>query len=357
MITAQEDLATVVSSNWGGFVWLFVLLGVNAFFVAAEFAVLAARRSQIEPLGEAEKRSAKTALWAMEHATLMLAMAQLGITVSSLLILNVSEPAIHHLLEIPLGLTGWGTEVVAVVAFVIALVAVTYLHVVFGEMVPKNISFSIPDRAVLVLAPPLVLMANIFRPIIWFLNLIANTALRIVGVTPKQEALSTYTLEQVETIVTHSTREGVLSDTSGALNATFEFTSKQVQDVFLPLDQLVTLPGDATPRDIESLVAQRGFSRYLLADEAGELDSYVHLKDVLDLREDELDKPIPAKRIRSLPSVALGTDLEDALAAMRRSDAHLVRCCDASGKTVGALFLEDVLEVLVGEVRDTTSRR
>ena len=137
-------------NDWAGLVWLVVLLAANAFFVAAEFAVISARRSQIEPLAEAGKKRAITALWAMEHATLMLATTQLGITVCSLLILNVSEPAIHHLLEIPLGLTPLPEEAIGAIAFVITLLLVSYLHVVFGEMVPKNLSFSIPDRAVLV---------------------------------------------------------------------------------------------------------------------------------------------------------------------------------------------------------------
>src|SRR3954465_13107752 len=137
-----------------GIIWLVVLLVVNAFFVGAEFAVISARRSQIEPKAEAGSKAAKTPPWAMEHATLMLATSQLGITVCSLVILNVSEPAIHHLLEIPLGLTSLSVDAVAAIAFVVALVLVTFLHVVFGEMVPKNISFSVPDRAVLLLAPP-----------------------------------------------------------------------------------------------------------------------------------------------------------------------------------------------------------
>lgn len=358
MITAKAtDFGQVLAENWAGFAWLFVLLAVNAFFVGAEFAVLAARRSQIEPLAERGKRSARTALWAMENATLMLAMAQLGITVSSLLILNVSEPAIHHLLEVPLGLTGWSTEVIAVISFVTALILVTFLHVVFGEMVPKNLSFSIPDRAVLILAPPLVLTARIFRPVIWALNSVANGALRLVGVTPKSEATSTYTLEQVESIVSHSTREGVLSDVSGALTGTFEFTAKKVADVAISMDDIETLPDSATPGDVEQLVAQRGFSRYVLVDHSGEPTGYVHVKDVLDLRDDELNRKIPAKRIRTMTSVYAGSDLEDALALMRRNDAHLVRCVDADGNTIGVLYLEDVLEVLVGEVRDSTRRR
>ena len=121
-----------------GIIWLVVLLVVNAFFVGAEFAVISARRSQIEPKAEAGSKAAKTTLWAMEHATLMLATSQLGITVCSLVILNVSEPAIHHLLEIPLGLTSLSGEAIGIIAFIAALLLVTFLHVVLGEMVPEE---------------------------------------------------------------------------------------------------------------------------------------------------------------------------------------------------------------------------
>lgn len=343
-------------SDWAGIIWLFVLLVANAFFVGAEFAVISARRSQIEPLAEAGSRSAKTALWAMEHATLMLAMSQLGITICSLLILNVSEPAIHHLLEVPLHLTGWPEGVVSTIAFVIALVLVSYLHVVFGEMVPKNLSFSVPDRAVLILAPPLVLLARLFRPVIIALNATANGVLRLFGVEPKSEANSTFTLEEVQTIVNQSRREGVLDDVSGTLTAAFEFTMKRVKDVAVPLSGLVSLPPNATPGDVERAVARRGFSRYVIRGENGEPDGYVHLKDVIDLDDDEFDDPLPAKRVRRLMSIYDGTDLEDALATMRRLGTHVARAFDQDGTTTGVIFLEDIIEELVGEVQDATRR-
>jgi CBS domain containing-hemolysin-like protein len=340
-----------------GIVWLFVLLLVNAFFVASEFAVISARRSQIEPRAEAGSRAAKTALWAMEHATLMLAACQLGITVASLLILNVSEPAIHHLLEIPLHLTGLPEEVIGTAAFVITLLLVSFLHVVLGEMVPKNISFSVPDRAVLLLAPPLVFVARVFNPIIFVLNATANGVLRLFRVTPKNEANSVFTLDEVATIVAQSTREGVLTDAGGTLSAAFEFTSKKVRDVAVGMASLVTLPEDATPADVERAVAQRGFSRYILVDDQGEPTGYLHLKDVIDLDEDEYSEPVPPKRIRQLISIFRGTDLEDALATMRRSGVHVARAFDENGATRGVLFLEDIIEELVGEVQDATRRR
>ncbi|MCP2031742.1 CBS domain containing-hemolysin-like protein [Okibacterium sp. HSC-33S16] len=348
-------------SDWAGIAWLVVLLLGNAFFVGAEFAVISAKRSQIEPLAEQGKRSAITALWAMEHATLMLATSQLGITVCSLLILNVSEPAIHHLLEVPLGLTGLPEEAVGTVGFVVTLLLVSYLHVVFGEMVPKNLSFSVPDRAVLLLAPPLVFVGRVFKPVIWGLNAAANAVLRLFRVEPKNEAASTFTLDEVANIVDQSTREGLLLDSTGALLAAFEFTNKKVIDVALPLETLVTLPENTTPADVERSVAKYGFSRYVIVDANGLPSGYLHLKDVLRLDsgvdDGDSDRPVPAKRIRQLVSIFEDTDLEDALAIMRRSGAHLARAFNREGDTTGVLFLEDIIEELVGEVQDATQRR
>ncbi|MGV8884181.1 MAG: hemolysin family protein [Microbacteriaceae bacterium] len=340
-----------------GILWLVVLLIVNAFFVGAEFAVISARRSQIEPRAEAGSRAAKTTLWAMEHATLMLATSQLGITVCSLLILNVSEPSIHHLLEIPLALTGLPEEAIGTIAFVVALLLVSFLHVVIGEMVPKNLSFSVPDRAALILAPPLVFIATIFRPVIVVLNGAANSILRLFRVEPKNEANSVFNLGEVANIVAQSTKEGVLMDSTGALNAAFEFSEKKVQDIAIGVKDLVTLPEDATPADVERAVARRGFSRYVLVNDENEPTGYIHLKDVLDLPEEEFAEPVPPKRIRQLISIFRSTDLEDALATMRRSGVHVARAFDETGATRGVLFLEDIIEELVGEVQDATRRR
>lgn len=349
-------------SDWSGLVWLVVLLGVNAFFVAAEFAVISARRSQIEPLAEKGKASAKTALYAIEHVSLMLATSQLGITVASLLILNVSEPAIHHLVELGLSGTGLTDAWVSGISFTIALVLVTFLHVIFGEMVPKNAAFSVPEKAILLLAPPLVFIARIVKPIIVAMNAIANAALRLCGVQPREEANSVFTLNQVATIVSHSTREGMIEDSSGTLSAAFEFTTKKAGDIQVALDKLVTLPESASVSDLEQAVAKFGFSRYVISDLAGEPIGYVHLKDVLTFDGDVSEAgthtgPIKAKRIRQLAVLAESTDLEDALAQLQRTGVHIARVVDLSGETTGVLFLEDIIEELVGEVQDATRRR
>ncbi len=348
-------------SDWAGIAWLVVLLVFNAFFVGAEFAVISARRSQIEPLAEHGSRSAKTALYAMEHATLMLATSQLGITICSLLILNVSEPAIHHLLAVPLALTGWGEAAIDTIAFVVALVVVSYLHVVFGEMVPKNMAFSVPDRAVLMLAVPLVWVSRLFHPVIVSLNWIANHIVRWSGVEPKDEAASTFTLDEVATIVNQSRIEGVLDDATGTVAAAVEFTDKQAKDVAVPLAELVTLPRTTTPAEIERAVAKHGFSRYVIVDDDGAPLGYVHLKDVLRSAEGpnadvEVARPIAERRIHAMVPVDETTDLEDALALMRSQGRHLAQVRDAGGRTTGVLFLEDIIEELIGEVQDATRR-
>lgn len=345
-------------SDWAGLIWLVILLLGNAFFVGAEFAVISAKRSQIEPLAERGSRSAKTALYAMEHATLMLATSQLGITICSLLILNVSEPAIHHLLVIPLGLTGWAAGAVDIIAFIITLLLVTYLHVVFGEMIPKNLAFSVPDRAVLMLAAPLVWVSKLFYPIIISLNWIANHILRLFKVEPKDEANSTFTLDEVATIVNQSRIEGVLDDRTGTVTAAVEFTEKVAADIAVPPAKLVTLPRDVTVRDVEEAVTKHGFSRYVIVDEFNQPLGYIHLKDILREIEDGNDasKLISSHRIHRMLQLEPETELEDALTTMRQAGRHLGQVNDSNGDFIGVLFLEDIIEELIGEVRDATRK-
>ncbi len=346
-----------MAEYWGGLIWLVVLLALNAFFVAAEFSVISARRSQIEPKAESGSRAATTALWAMEHATLMLATCQLGITVCSLVILNVAEPSIHHLLEIPFGETGLSDRGVTLVSFVVALGLVSFLHVVFGEMVPKNIAFSIPDKAVLILALPLVFISRVVKPVIWLLNEIANQFLRLVGVEPKDEANSVFTFDEIATIVEQSTEEGLLEDESGTVTAAFAFSGKYVGDVEVPIGTLVTLPPETTPADVQTAVARHGFSRYIMDDRSGTPIGYVHVKDVMGLAgTPAFRQPIPFESLRPLARLDRSIQIEDALDRLRRSGDHIAIVIDERNGIAGALFVEDIVEVLVGEVHDSTQR-
>jgi len=342
-------------STGTAFVVAVLLLAANAFFVGAEFAVMAARRSQIEPMALEGSRRARTTLWAMEHISAMLATAQLGITVCSLGLGAVAKPALSHLVEDAFKALNVPEALVYPVSFALALGIVVYLHVVLGEMVPKNLAIAGPDRTALMLAPPLVWVARVLSPVIWVLNGIANLTLRALGIEPKDEVTSTFTAEEVHSIVAESRREGLLGDEHGLVVGALEFSDRDASDVAVPLETLACVTDGATPADVERLVARTGFSRFpVLAD--GDLSGYLHLKDVLYADAERHDEPVPLKRIRSLVTVQATDDVEDVLAAMQRSGAHLARVVDENGRVSGVVFLEDVLEELVGEVRDETRR-
>jgi CBS domain containing-hemolysin-like protein len=341
-----------------GILWLVVLLLGNAFFVGAEFAVMSARRSQIEPLAEAGSKRAKTTLWAMENVSLMLACAQLGITVCSLLILNVAEPAIKELLLIPLERwSGIPHDVSYGISFVIALVLVTFLHVTFGEMVPKNISVSTADKAALLLAPPLVFVGRIVKPVIVALNWSANHILRAVRIEPKDEVTSTFTLEEVQSIVQESTRHGLVEDEAGLISSSLEFSGQTAESIMVPLEDLVTIGVDTTPAEFERVVGRTGFSRFAVADGDANLTGYLHLKDIMTIPEERYSAAIPVTKVRTLANLSRDEEIEDALAVMQRTGSHLARVIGPDGQTHGVLFLEDVLEELVGEIRDTTQNQ
>lgn len=343
-----------MSDDIMGLVWLVVLLIANAFFVGGEFAVMGARRSQIEPKADAGSGRAKTALYAMEHVSQMLAVCQLGITVCSLLILNVSEPALHHLLVVPLESLGVPTTVADVTAFVIALLVVTFLHVTFGEMVPKNAAVSMADKAVMLLATPLVWLNKILHPVIVALNWAANLVLRAFKVEPRDEVNSTYTLEEVQSIVAESTRTGLVDDGSGLISGALEFSDYAADAVMVPIADVVTLPADVAPKAFERAVGRTGFSRFVLEDADGSYTGYLHLKDVMTVPGDRYGEPVPVTKVRSMANVAVSDEIEDALSLMQRTGSHVARVISAAGETVGVLFLEDVLEVLVGEIHDAT---
>ncbi|MFD2026176.1 hemolysin family protein [Promicromonospora aerolata] len=337
-----------------------VLLAGNAFFVGAEFAVISARRSAIEPLAAAGDRRAVTVLWAMEHVSLMLACAQLGVTVCSTGLGIVAEPALAHLLEGPLHSMGVSDSLTHPIALVIALSLVVYLHVVLGEMVPKNLAVSGPDKAVMWFGPPLVLLARVLRPVIGGLNWVANHAVRLAGVEPKDEVASAFTAEEVQSIVEHSQAEGVLRDEQGLLAGAIEFSNRTASEVMVPVDGLVAVDETSTPDDVERLVSKHGFSRFPVVThgaEGDELVGYLHLKDVLYATGPARFEPVAVWRVRALAAVAPDDEVEDALRVMQRSGSHLARVEGTGGELLGVVFLEDILEELVGEVRDAMQRR
>lgn len=325
----------------------------NAFFVAAEFALVSARRTQIEPRAEAGSRLARTTLRAMERISLVIGVNQLGITVCSLMLGAIGEPLVAH----------WTTPVLQAlqvpsslrhpISFGIALLLVAFLHVVVGEMVPKNIALAAPDRAALVLGPPIWTIASVLRPLIIVVNAMAAAVLRLAGVRLKDEVTSSYTREEVAAIVEESRGEGLLADDeydriAGALG----FTEKTVRAVLMTPESLTTVPRGATAAQVEEVCAATGYSRFPVVDEAGELTGYLHVKDALETDESRRHRSVADKWIRPFAVVDIDDQLHLALERLQRRGAHLARVTDAAGSTLGLVTLEDVIEELVGEIRD-----
>ena len=332
-----------MSSTTALLVGVLLLIG-NAFFVGAEFAILSARRSSIEPLAEAGDRRAKTVLWAMEHVSLMLACAQLGVTVCSTSLGVVAEPALAHLIEGPLHALGASPSLTHPIAFVIALVVVVYLHVVLGEMVPKNIALAGPDRAALVLGPPMMVVVTVLRPVIAALNIASNGVLRLLRVEPKDEVSSSFTREEVAALVEESRGEGLIeADEYDRLAGALGFTEKTVSTVVMPPQTLATVTPGSTAADVEELCAATGFSRFPVAGADGTLLGYLHIKDVLETDEERRERVVDPKWIRPFASVGPEDLLHDALESLQAKGAHMARVVRRDGTLEGLVTLVDVL--------------
>ena len=336
---------------------LLLLLG-NAFFVGAEFAVISVRRSQIEPLAEAGNKRASTVLHALSNVSAMLAAAQLGITVCSLGLGALAEPTIAHLVEGPFHAMGVPESLMHPLSYGLALGLVVFLHMVMGEMVPKNLALAGPEKAALLLGPPLDRLARVLAPVISFLNAFANGVLRLFKVETKDEVESVFTTEQLMYLLLDSRDAGLLDeDRQERLEDALELGHRPVTDVVLPPEQLVTVGPRVTGAEIEALAVRTGFSRFPVVE--GDVAAvgflgYLHLKDILDVEDPTA--PLPARLWRPITVVRGSLPLDDALGAMRRAASHLAAVIDTDGRTLGLIALEDVVEELVGEVHDPDHR-
>ena len=339
-------------SGWFGVALTLVLLGLNALFVAAEFALVSARRDRLEPKVAAGSRSARLAVRAMERVSLAMAGAQLGITICTLGLGAISEPAIAHFLEPVFDLVQVPHGLVHPISFVIATGAVAWAHVVFGEMVPKNLALVAPERAALLLGPFMLVVVAILNPFVVALNGIANGAIRLMRVEPRDEVGSSYTRDQVAGLVDESRREGLLDeDEYGLLSHALEFREGSVDEVLLARDSLVTVPAGATGTEVEEACVATGFSRFPVSNGDDDLIGYLHVKDVVEVNSQARQRPVADKRIRPLPTVPQGCGLYEALRTMQARGSHVARVADRRGGVLGVVMLEDVLEELVGEVR------
>ncbi len=336
-----------------------LLLGANAFFVGAEFALISARRDRLEALAEQGKHSAVTVIRAGENLPQMLAGAQLGITICSILLGRVGEPAVAHLLEQPFHLFGIPDTVLHTVSFVIAITIVVVLHVLLGEMVPKNIAIAGPESAAMLLVPAYLLWVRAARPIIAVYDWCAHTVLRMFGIEAKTELENTVSTVELSEMIAESLSEGLLDpEEHHRLSRALRIRNRVVADVAVPLSEVHAVRADAdgsgpAVEAIQLALAETGYSRFPVVDSSGIYIGYVHIKDVLPLVDDP-DAVVDLTMVRPLPQVPESMPLPDALSRLRRNNSHLALVTAPDGSVTAMVALEDLVEDLVGTVRDRT---
>ena len=338
----------------GGIVAAVFLLLANGFFVAVEFALVATRRSRLEQLAEEGDTRAKAAVSMVRDLSFMLSAAQLGITLASLGLGYVAEPAIAHLLETPLEWVHVPHDLLHPIALVIGLTIVVFLHMVVGEMVPKNVAIAEPDRTALWLALPMRGFTVAFRPAIHALNLLANGGLRLLRIEPTDELVSFATGDELAGMLAASREEGLLDEVEHRLmTGALGFPAREVTAVMVPREEIVAVPVDTPVQEVEAMAAGQGHSRLpVYGRDLDQLLGYVHAKDLLALAPGSRQRPLPRSIVRRMLTVPTDRTLMDLLLAMKRARLHFAVVVDGAGRVAGIVTLEDVLESLVGDIRD-----
>ncbi len=322
-------------------------LVANAFFVGGEFSLVAVRRSQIDPLAESGDRRARTVLWALEHVSALMATAQLGITVCTLVLGAVAEPAIAHLLEPLFSATGVPGGAVHPVAFVLALSVATYLHMLIGEMVPKNVALAEPARTALALGPPLVALTRALRPLVLGVNALASGGLRLLRVEPRDAVASAFSDAELARMVSDAGRAGLLdARATTRVREALELSRRPVGEVALPVERVVHARLGITPEGLERLAAESGYSRFPVTGPQERILGYLHVKDALNAGPGNV--AFTPADLRPITRLTARAALDDALTAMRAGRGHLAEVVDDTGRAIGLVTMEDVLRELVG---------
>ena len=324
---------------------LLLVLG-SALFVAAEYALITARRARLEERALNGNRGAKAALRLMDEPVRFISSTQLGITIFAILVGAIGEPLISDLMEPPLSNT---------VAFVVSFALLTYFSVVLGELVPKAVALQRAEALAGVLAVPLDFLGRVAHPIVWVLQVSANTVLRLLRVNPAPAGMIAYTREDIRLSVAAAEDHGELEQAEEEmLYKVFDFASKEVSAVMVPRPEVVGISADMPPDEALRAVVDSPFTRYPVY--RGTLDDIVGILHVRDLFGAMHDVGIAAVELESIVRPAYVVpetkDLAALLADFRREKQHLAIVVDEYGDVEGIVTLEDLLEEIVGDIED-----
>jgi len=342
------DLGAAVG---GTLVAVFLVL-INGFFVAAEYAFVRVRETQLEELAREGSARAKLSKRIVGHLDTYISTAQLGVTLASLAIGWIGEPAVAALLQGPLGwLRDTSETLFHIIAFALAFGVITYAHIVVGELAPKYLAIQRAVQLALLCAYPLDLFYRLASPFIWFVNTSANGVLRWVGIRPATE-LNVHSDEELRMLVAASARQGVLQESERVIvgNA-LDFADTLVRQVMVPRTEIVAVPEDLDLAGLLSVARLNRLSRFpVYREDLDHIVGVVHVKDLVGV--DRSSRATAHDLMRKIPAIPETLRLDQALTEFRRQRTGMAIVIDEFGGTAGLVALEDVLEELVGEVQD-----
>ena len=329
----------------------FVFVAINAFFVAAEFSIVKIRRSRLEEIEAHGNKKAKLAIKVTSSLDSYLSATQLGITLASLALGWIGEPALAVIIDPLFG--HWLKDdpiLMHSVSIATAFTIITLLHVVFGELVPKSIAIQKTETAVMLVVRPLYLFAQIFRPIIYIFDHLAALALKLIGIQPAHDSDLVHSEEEIKLIAGASQRGGIIDKTeSEIIKNAVDFSDKIAREIMVPRQDMECLYLENTYEENFDIVKQSNHTRYPVCDEDKDnIVGMIHLRDIL-MNEDEKDI---TKMLREVLFVPESLSVSEVLHTMKRRRIHMAIVIDEYGGTSGLISMEDVLEELDGDIQD-----
>lgn len=335
------------------------LVAANGFFVATEFSLVAVRKSRIESLVAAGNARASAVLEAIGHLDDYIAATQLGITISSIGLGWIGEPALAALLD-PVFAEVLPEPIAFVsahgVAFAVAFTIITVLHVVFGELAPKSVALQYPETTSMIIARPIRFFLIVLKPAIVSMNGLGRAVLRLAGLREVDPHHQVYSAEEIEIIITASTEGGAIEDSEEQIiRRALTFADRTAEDVMVPRTEVVTIPVDATLEDLRDIISTHPYSRFPVeGDGVDEILGILHVRDILPILIGTQSAPRLDLREILRPSYVVPSTLpiDDLLAELKGEGMHLAIAIDEYGGIAGIVTLEDIIERLVGEVPD-----
>ena len=337
-----------------GLLAVLALILANGFYVAGEFALVAVDRTRIEQAADAGDRRAQSVLRSLRNLSYELSGAQLGITVTSLLVGFIVEPTVGRALEPLVGLLGLSERAASGVSISAALILATSLQMVLGELIPKNLAIARPQPMAYAVTGALRLSNLVFKPLIVFLNASANLTVRLLGITPREELVGVRSLEELGLLIESSGEAGTLAEEEYALlSRSVSFGEKTAADALTPRVDVRYVHAEATLADLCREALASGHSRLLVVE--GDLDHVLgvaHVKDCYRFPVEQRDRIKVTEIVSDAFVVPESRRLDELLADMRRARVQLAVVVDEYGGTAGLITLEDLLEEIVGDIED-----